>query len=80
MTDTTQSAPPKEKNLFYRVIGIWGRISPSLVPILAVITALIFAVPFIILIRSGGDINRGLNVAGLAYSGLIEGSVGLAIK
>lgn len=80
MTDTTQSAPPKEKNLFYRVIGVWGRISPSLVPILAVITALIFAVPFIILIRSGGDINRGLNVAGLAYSGLIEGSVGLAIN
>lgn len=80
MTESSPSAPPKQKNMLYRIIGIWGRISPSLVPILAVITALIFAVPFIILIRSGGDIGKGLNVAGLAYAGLIEGSVGIAVN
>ena len=67
-------------NLLDRFGYAWGRISPSLVPVLAVITALIFAIPFIILTRSGGDIGRGLNVAGLAYAGLIEGSVGIAIN
>lgn len=77
MTNTTKPTSP---SMFGRIGRTWGRISPSLVPIFAVITALIFAVPFIILTRSGGDIGRGLNVAGLAYSGLIEGSVGIAIN
>ncbi|MCU0481466.1 MAG: ABC transporter permease [Anaerolineae bacterium] len=77
MTNTTKPTAP---SVFGRIGRAWGRISPSLVPIFAVITALIFAVPFIILTRSGGDIGRGLNVAGLAYSGLIEGSVGIAIN
>ena len=71
---------PSKKNPLDSVASAWGRISPSLVPILAVITALIFAIPFIILTRSGGDIGKGLNVAGLAYAGLIEGSVGIAIN
>jgi len=76
----TESTKPTSPNLLGRISGIWGRISPSLVPIFAVLTALIFAVPFIILTRSGGDIGKGLNVAGLAYSGLIEGSIGIAIN
>src|SRR5690606_15284659 len=50
------------------------------VPILAVITALIITVPFMIVTRGGGDIGKGLNVAGTAYTSLLEGSVGLALN
>jgi simple sugar transport system permease protein len=58
----------------------WGRISPRLVPILAVITALIVTVPFMVITGGKGDIQRGLQIAGTAYSALIEGSLGLVIN
>ena len=61
-------------------VRAWQRISPSLVPILAVITALLITVPFMIATGGGGDIGKGLNIAGTAYSALIEGSLGLAIN
>ena len=59
---------------------LWRRISPSLVPIFAVLTALLITIPFMILTGGSGDINRGLTIAGTAYSALIEGSLGLAIN
>ena len=62
------------------IFNAWRRVSPSLVPILAVITALIITVPFMIVTRGGGDIGKGLNVAGTAYTSLLEGSVGLALN
>ncbi|HVU13231.1 MAG TPA: ABC transporter permease, partial [Phototrophicaceae bacterium] len=58
----------------------WQRISPSLVPILAVITALLITIPFMVFTGGGGDFNKGLNIAGTAYSALLEGSIGVAIN
>jgi simple sugar transport system permease protein len=58
----------------------WVRISPSLMPILAVLTALLITIPFMIVTGGRGDIGRGLGIAGTAYSALIEGSLGIAIN
>ncbi|MDX2138503.1 MAG: ABC transporter permease [Chloroflexota bacterium] len=58
----------------------WGRISPSLVPIMAVLTALIITIPFMILTGGRGDVGRGLAIAGNAYSALIEGALGIGIN
>jgi general nucleoside transport system permease protein len=58
----------------------WGRISPSFVPVLAVLTALLITIPFMILTGGRGDVSRGLSIAGTAYSALIEGSLGIAIN
>ncbi len=58
----------------------WGRISPSLVPVLAVLTALIITIPFMIVTGGRGDFARGLNIAGTAYGALIEGALGLAVN
>ncbi len=81
MADTVQTAPTaqpvREPPGFARA---WQRISPSLVPILAVITALLITIPFMVFTGGGGDFNKGLNIAGTAYSALLEGSVGLSIN
>jgi general nucleoside transport system permease protein len=58
----------------------WGRISPSLVPVFAVLTAMLLTIPFMILTGGRGDVGRGLSIAGTAYSALIEGSLGIAIN
>ena len=57
----------------------WRGISPSLVPVLAVITALIITIPLMIVTRADGDIGEGLEIAQVAYAALIEGSIGLAM-
>jgi ABC-type uncharacterized transport system permease subunit len=57
----------------------WSRISGSLVPLLAVITAFLFGIPLIIFSEGGGDVVKGLAVAGEAYSALVEGITGLAV-
>lgn len=76
-TPTPSPSPAAAPNA---IAQTWLRISPSLVPILAVITALIITVPFMIATGAEGDFGRGLNIAGTAYSALIEGSTGLAIN
>jgi len=58
----------------------WGRISSRLVPLLAVITAFLAGVPLMIITGASGDIGRGVQVAGKAYSALIEGATGIAIN
>ncbi len=58
----------------------WRRISPRLVPLMAVITAFIIGIPFMIFTNARGDIAAGLSVSGTAYSALIEGSTGLVIN
>ncbi|MCB9454541.1 MAG: ABC transporter permease [Anaerolineaceae bacterium] len=58
----------------------WRRISPALVPLFAVITALLIGVPFIIMTSARGDIGRGLNISATAYSALLEGSVGITFN
>lgn len=60
--------------------NLWQRISPRLVPVLAVLTALIITVPFMFMTGAQGDFGRGLNIAGTAYSALLEGSTGLAVN
>lgn len=59
---------------------LWGRISPSIIPILAVVSALLLTVPFMIITGGRGDIARGLQIAGTAYSALLEGSLGLVVN
>ena len=61
-------------------ISGWRRISIKLVPVMAVITAFIIGVPFMIVTSAQGDVGRGLQVSGAAYSALIEGSTGLVIN
>lgn len=58
----------------------WQRVSPSLVPVLAVLTALLVTVPFMMITGGGGNIGRGLNIAFTGYSALIEGALGIAIN
>jgi len=62
MTDTTLP-PPMTINPITRT---WMRISPSLVPVFAVITALIMGIPFMIATGAQGDLGRGVNIAGTA--------------
>jgi ABC-type uncharacterized transport system permease subunit len=58
----------------------WRRISPRLVPILAIITAFIIGIPFMILTSGRGDVGVGLRIAGTAYGALIEGATGIVIN
>ncbi|MBL8146747.1 MAG: ABC transporter permease [Anaerolineae bacterium] len=58
----------------------WRRISPSLVPVLAVVTAIIATIPLMIITGGRGDVGKGLNIAGTAWAALLEGSVGLVIN
>ena len=58
----------------------WARISPRLVPVMAVITAFIIGIPFIVFTGAGGSLPEGLRLAGVAYSALIEGATGVVIN
>jgi simple sugar transport system permease protein len=58
----------------------WMRLSPSIAPLLAVLTALLVTVVFMVVTGGRGDVGRGLNIAGTAYSALLEGALGLAIN
>ncbi len=58
----------------------WKRLSPRLVPLFAVITALVIGVPFMIITSGRGNVSRGLQIAGTAYAALLEGSVGVTIN
>jgi general nucleoside transport system permease protein len=58
--------------------NLWRRISPRLMPLFAVITALLIGIPFIIFTAGRGDVARGLNIVSTAYSALLEGSTGIA--
>lgn len=62
--------------------SIWKRTVSRLVPLLAVLTAFIAGIPIVVFIalNNGGSFGEGLNVAGTAYSALIEGSTGLVIN
>lgn len=58
----------------------WRRVSPRIVPVLAVLSAMILTVPFMVITGGKGDLGRGLNIAFTAYSAFIEGSIGVAIN
>ncbi|MDX1990940.1 MAG: ABC transporter permease [bacterium] len=78
MADSTY--PRGTSTLLLPAATVWGRVSPSLVPIFAVLTALLLTIPFMVLTGAEGSLARGLNIAGTAYAALLEGSLGLAIN
>lgn len=59
---------------------VWERFASPLLPVLAIITALLITIPFMIVTGGRGDVQRGLQIAGTAYSALLEGSLGLVIN
>nr|PZN55363.1 MAG: hypothetical protein DIU68_08550 [Chloroflexota bacterium] len=61
-------------------VRAWQRISPPLLPIFAVLTALIITVPFMVVTGGRGNLARGLEIVGTAYSALVEGATGLVIN
>ena len=66
------------------VIGIWAGLSPSLVPVLAVITAFLVGIPLITITVSENalqpDIAKGLSVSSTAYVALVESITGLTVN
>ena len=66
------------------LIGFWAGISPSLVPVLAVITAFLVGIPLITLTVSDNilqpNIQEGLRVSSTAYVALVESITGLTIN
>jgi len=81
MTSVPLSQAPPEPDKPQRVRRLtWGTISKRLVPIFAVITALIVTVPLMMVAGTGGGLVGGLQVAGRAYAGMLEGSLGLAFN
>lgn len=66
---------PQASEGFFAPLGrSWLRVSPRLVPLLAVMTAFLIGIPLTLL--TGG----GFGTAGQAYSALIEGGIGVAIN
>ena len=65
-------------------IAFWSGISPSLVPILAVVTAFLAGIPLITITVSDSalrpDIAQGLQVSSTAYVALVESITGLTIN
>lgn len=72
--------PPQLPSYLVPVARTWSRISPRLVPLLAVITAFLAGIPLIIITGGGGDIGKGLGVSGTAYGALIEGMTGFVVN
>ena len=66
------------------IIGLWAGVSPSLVPLLAVITAFLAGIPLITITVSDNalqpDIAAGLRVSSTAYVALVESITGLTIN
>ncbi|MBI1277264.1 MAG: hypothetical protein GC179_03955 [Anaerolineaceae bacterium] len=80
MTEASMRAPKALSPLAKQ----WSRISPALVPLFAVITALIVSMLFILitelLVQGHVDVGQVLNTTGTAYNGLLEGSVGVTLS
>lgn len=79
-TSPTPSTVPRIPGPLQTFASYWSRLSGRLVPFLAILTAFLVGVPLIIITGGNGNISRGLQVSGLAYSALIEGLTGLAIN
>ncbi len=75
---------PAERPRRGGLIGLWLRLSPRAVPILAVITAFLAGIPLITITVSDSalrpDIGAGLRVASTAYVALVESITGLTIN
>ena len=66
------------------IIRLWAGVSPSLVPLLAVITAFLAGIPLITITVSDNalqpDIAEGLRVSSTAYVALVESITGLTVN
>ncbi len=75
---------PAENRRRGGVIGLWASLSPSLVPLLAVITAFLAGIPLITITVSDNilqpNIAEGLRVSSTAYVALVESITGLTIN
>lgn len=78
--EKTTTRPPGGPAFLTPLANAWKRVSPSLVPALAVLTALLVTIPFMMLTGGRGDLGRGFNIAMTAYSAAIEGSLGIVIN
>jgi simple sugar transport system permease protein len=74
------SQTPELPPFLVPVARVWTRISPSLIPVFAIITAFLLGVVLMIITAGSGDINDGLTASGRAYAALIEGATGLAVN
>lgn len=77
---TRQDTPPGMPGFMNPVARFWMRVSPRLVLFLAVVTAFLFGIPLMIITGGDGNIRDGLRVSKVAYTALLEGSVGLTIN
>ena len=81
MSASTES---RQENRRGGLIGLWAGISPSLVPVLAVITAFLAGIPLITITVSENalqpDIAAGLRVSSTAYVALVESITGLTLN
>ena len=75
---------PAENRRRGGLIGLWAGVSPSLVPLLAVITAFLAGIPLITITVSDNvlqpNIAEGLRVSSTAYVALVESITGLTIN
>ena len=82
MSDRQQTEQPPVN--LPRITQLWTRLSPSLVPILAVITAFLAGIPLITLTVSDNilqpNLAEGLRVSSTAYVALVESITGLTIN
>jgi ABC-type uncharacterized transport system permease subunit len=58
----------------------WAHISKRLVPLFAVVTALVITIPFMVVTGAKGSFARGLQIAAKGYAGMLEGAIGLAFN
>lgn len=71
-------SPPQFPQILVQLSNYWAKVSGSFVPFLAVLTAFLFGIPLIML--TVGSIEKGLSVSGVAYSALLEGTIGIVIN
>ena len=80
MEENRQDTPPGMPGVMNPVAHTWMRLSPRLVPFLAVITAFLFGIPLMIITGGDGNVGKGLDVSGVAYTALVEGAIGVTIN
>lgn len=83
MSETQQNDQNRASGL-PRFTRLWTRVSPSLVPVLAVITAFLAGIPLITLTVSDNllqpNLAEGLRVSSTAYVALVESITGLTVN
>ena len=83
MRTSVQNEPGRAGRLS-ALAWLWSSISPSMVPVLAVVTAFLAGIPLITITVSDNtlqpDIAKGLQVSSTAYTALVESITGLTVN